>query len=284
MTAQAPVVEILSSTDQIVAQYSPFDQYFLSQISNIANVTVRPAKSAQGNYDKDSNGNILTVARTIGKDADLIVTVGGLVTAEAAAKLPTGGNNWNAGILSIMGNYPRKGSTLLSHRGNFLGGVDLNATLLNAARAAVLGVDNTKICLYFNSNAHLAQDELDHWNYYVGGLNLPSGHDQTRAYTAGQFATDFGKLAGMGAQAVVVSSDPFLASHAADLIAAAPNIPFCYPNEFYQPRFGSGDKLVGASLQNGYTSLANKATKYLQRLTGGTAQTYLGVDVQDASL
>jgi hypothetical protein len=291
MTAQNPIVEILSSTGMAANQNSPYQQYFLPTLTAAfapGQITVRPPRSAQGNYDKDSNNNILNVARMIGKDADLIVTVGGLVAAEAVAKLPSGGNNWNAVFLSIIGNFPKQNSALLAKANNrvhFIGGVDLNATNLNPARAAALNVaDETKICLYYNSNSHLAADELAHWNFYVGGLNLASSHDQTQPYNAARFAADFGGLAGMGAAAVVVSSDPFFASHAGDLSAAAPNgIPFCYPNELYTTRFGV-DILNGASLENGYTTLANKAVEYLQGFMNGHPKSYLGVDVQDADL
>jgi hypothetical protein len=191
-------------------------------------------------------------------------------------------------FLSIIGNFPKANSALLTKAANrvkFIGGVDLNATNFNPARAAALGKDPTQTYLYFNGNSHLAKDEVAQWKFLVGGQILQSSHDQTKQYDQTRFAADFAPLAGLGAQAVVVSSDPFFSSHAADLVAAAPQgIPFCYPNELYTTaRFGV-DTIYGASLQNGYTTLALKAANYLQGLIAGNPKGWMGVDVQVADL
>ena len=92
----APIVETLASTSKVTDANSPYQQYFLPTLTGAFQpnaINVRPPRSAAGNYDPDSNNNISTVARMIGTDADLIVTVGGLVAAEAVAKLPSGGGN-----------------------------------------------------------------------------------------------------------------------------------------------------------------------------------------------
>jgi hypothetical protein len=284
-----PVVQVFSSTDEIL-NGSPYTNYFLPALkSGIANqINVLQPVSAGDDYDTNSANNILTKAKTLDKTANLIITLGGLVAAEAVAQLKAS-DYPSATFLVLVGNTPKHQSWLEKRDNNkipLLGGVDLESTTLNPARADALVAkwpnvvtDRTKICLYYNNNSHMIAEELTEWEFHVRGLTFPSSVSQSN-YTKTAFGTDFNGLPA-GTQAVVVSSDPFFAAKASDLSAAATNVYVCYPTSAYTA--STKGIVYGSSLNDAYKALGAKANKYLNDLMQGTPPAYMGLDIQAAA-
>jgi hypothetical protein len=290
MSAANPIVAIFASTDEILTG-DPYNKYFLPALTNniVTKLTIDAAVSAGDDYDTDSVKNILTVAQTLDQNADLIVTLGGLVAAEAVAKLKTK-DYPNAVSLVLVGNAPKHGSALEKKNGiPLMGGIDLESTTLNPARVTALlsnfksVTDRTKICLYYNQNSHMIQEELTEWNFHVDGYSLQSTANQAKAnYDPKAFGADFADLP-KDTQAVVISSDPFFAAKASDLAAAANTWgkPVCYPTSAFT--VSKTSIVSGPNLNLAYQALGNKANQYLVAFMKKAAPSFLGFDVQPAA-
>ena len=275
-------VAILSST---TFQNSAQDGWFKSKMPA---GTVYTYFNADGDYETNSTGKLKQVAANIPNSVNVIVTVGGLVAAEAAANLKKNSLP-NTVFFSILGGRPKKNSALLTRPTQnipLIGGIDLDTPNHNSERVALLQqyfptavTDPTKICLYCNGNSHMADDEMEDWEFHMGAKDLVSSVKQQGGYNAQQFKDDFNTFGQI--QAVVVSSDPFFASKAADLIAAATawNKPVCYPTEFYSGAQATTSLIYGPGLKAAFEALGTKVSKYISAPAG-----FMSVDKQPQSL
>jgi hypothetical protein len=233
--------------------------------------TVLPLQHANGNYDANSKRDMKRAVRrllNVPNRPDLVIAVGGLVAAravsdytEAVGDLP---------FLVCIGRAPNEGSSLWDND-QFMGGINLDSANQNAHRAALLkqrypGVTSVRdICLYYNKQSHMAAREAREWSFL--GKLMESTVDHTAANTAAQFRNDFRSLP-VGTKAVIVSSDPFFASKANEITAAAlaefPGRPICYPNAVYHASAQPGFRMVyGANLKQAYAALGNMAVAFL---------------------
>jgi hypothetical protein len=263
-----PKIAVLSST---AFKDSNRDGWFKSKL-NLGTTTLEYFNGA-GDYKKDSSaGKLKDEAEKIPREGpfDLIVTVGGIVAAEAAAKLKKNdfGGTPPKGFVSIFGGLPSKTSKLLEKDADhitFLGGVSLDTPNSNPERVKSLmnnfEVTNvTKIWLYYNKNSQLHEVEKEDWDFYVRGGTLESSVNQT-AYDPNDFNLDFANKIPPDAQAVVISADAFFGSRAAHLLAAAKmrGLPVCYPTELYDPQNPAKAVVYGPDFEQAFKALGTKA-------------------------
>lgn len=150
----------------------------------------------------------------------LIVTVGGLVSAQEAAK-PTGAT---LPFISLVGGTP--GHFPSPGQGYFRGGVSLETFAHNPHRVAHLkglGVPESKVCLLSNPNSHMAAAETAAWVLKGRGPVITAGASAGlgTSNSAATYRPAFAAIAGAGMQAVVVSADPFFKETMDELIDAA---------------------------------------------------------------
>jgi hypothetical protein len=260
-------IAVLSSTN---FKGSTLDTLFVGQLPAGTAVTYY---SAGGNYDAASAGNIKQVANTIDPtNLDLIVAVGGLVSAQAVSDF-LDDNNLNIKFLILIGRAPNETSGLWNNK-LCIGGINLDTANQNAYRAtclvehkwtgiAAFAVNN--VCLLYNQNSHMGAREAKDWSFF--GPTKRSTVSQT-GYDKKQFVYDFSHLPAQ-AKAIIVSSDPFFTSNAADIIAAAKNWgnPVCYPNELYGTATTGISMIYGPDLKTAYKALGVKAATYLAAAT-----------------
>jgi hypothetical protein len=225
---------------------------------------------ASGDYDSDSRRKMRTAVRklvnTTMPKPDLLIATGGLVAAKAVSDFVD--SHDDVPFLVCVGRAPNEGSSLWGHS-HFIGGINLDTANQNTTRATLLRKRHSSItsvshiCLLYNKNSHMAAKEAREWSFF--GLLKESSVEHGSTYHASQFVDDFKSLP-RGTQAVIVSSDPFFASKAADLTAAAHHFagPICYPNSLYQATAQKGVSMIhGADLKAAYDELCAKALAYL---------------------
>ena len=231
--------------------------------------------NANGDYDNEAanNRNIKQVADSINPaNYDLLVAAGGLVSAIALAKSSAGAAK---PFLIIVGGLPNNPGNNLSNNNNLIGGVNLHTAHQNNVRAGCLwdafGPSGTishaitslvNICLYYNGNSHSHDKERDEFSFR-GGLILRSTVDHTTGGSVqAQFAADFARLP-RDTEAIVVAADPFFGARAADLTAAIPAIPVCYPTERFSMADPAISLIYGPNLGAAYETLGGMASQYL---------------------
>ncbi len=233
-------------------------------------------ETAGGDYDVHSKREMRRAVRKLlnppapTPNPDMVIAVGGLVAARAVSDYFDAHENQALPFLICVGRAPNEGSTLWEND-QFMGGINLDSANQNTTRATLLMKKNpglvssvNEICLYYNKNSHMAAREAKEWSFF--GLLKESSVDHNAANTAGQFRDDF-KTLPRGTKAVIVSSDPFFASKASEVTAAAlaefAGKPVCYPNALYpvagQPLF----MIYGANLAAAYDALGKKAVGLL---------------------
>jgi hypothetical protein len=225
---------------------------------------------ASGDYDSDSRRKMRTavskLVNTTMPKPDLLIATGGLVAAKAVSDFVD--THEDIPFLVCVGRAPNEGSSLWGHS-HFIGGVNLDTANQNTTRATLLRnrhpsiTSVSHICLLYNKHSHMAAKEAREWSFF--GLLKESSVEHGSTYHASQFVEDFDSLP-RGTQAVIVSSDPFFASKAANLTAAAQLFagPICYPNSLYQATAQPGVSMIhGADLQGAYNDLCAKALAYL---------------------
>jgi hypothetical protein len=229
---------------------------------------------ASGDYDANSKRKMKKAVRKIGNVAslELVVAVGGLVAARAVSDYIDAHDD--IPFLICVGRAPNEGSSLWEND-QFIGGINLDTANQNTSRATALMqrhpslISNvSSVCLLYNKNSHMAAREAKEWSFF--GPTKESCVDQA-AYDPSHFASDFTATSlPRGTQAMIVSSDPFFASKAADLTAAARawGKPVCYPNELYKASALPGMSMIyGPNLEAAYGALSAKALAYLSAAT-----------------
>jgi len=202
----------------------------------------------------------------------LIVTVGGLIAAQEAAR-STGAT---LPFISLIGGTPGN----FKGGGYFRGGVSLESFAHNPHRIAhlkSLKIPEEKICLLSNPNSFMSPLERTAWQaaprggvFDAGGTAGAGSPNSTATYKAA-----FGKISAAGMMAVVVSADPFFQATMDDLIneanqwiKAGQGRRICYPLHDYANPSGkcqpiAGHTLYGPDLMEAYALLGQMAAKFL---------------------
>jgi hypothetical protein len=150
----------------------------------------------------------------------LIVTAGGLVVAQEAAK-PTGAT---LPFISLIGGTP--GAFPCVGQGYFRGGVSLETFAHNPHRVAHLkglGIPEDKVCLLSNPNSFMSPTEMAAWVAAGRGPVISAGASPGMGpkNSVTTYAPAFAAIEAAQMQAVVVSADPFFKDTMDDLIDAA---------------------------------------------------------------
>jgi hypothetical protein len=224
-------------------------------------------------YDPQS---LNTAVQVLNNDlkVGLIVTVGGLVTAQAAAR------NTGATLpfISLIGGTP--GVFPSPGQGYFRGGVSLETFAHNPHRVAhlrSLGIPESKVCLLSNPNSHMAAAETAAWVSKGRGPVITAGASAGLGTfnSAATYRPAFAAIAAENMMAVVVSADPFfketmdeLIDAANDWIAGGKDRRVCYPLHDYANASGKckpapGHTLHGPILEEAYESLGQMAARCL---------------------
>jgi hypothetical protein len=191
-----------------------------------------------GTYDFASLKNAIRALDTdiAEPPLELIVTVGGLIVADAARAVVA-----HKPFLSIVGGvgatFPDSGT------GFFFGGVNLQIFGQNVARVNYLVSNHGKavnnICLVYNPLSHMSGLETLAWQLArpKRGPIVPTGNNPTTgANDSSTYASTFASIAANNSiTAVVVSADPFFKQTMNDFIDAANSCGkyVCYPLQDY---------------------------------------------------
>jgi hypothetical protein len=247
-------------------------------------VDIKP-KEANGDYDStDSKQTLNKGVKSLNNDDDvkLIVAVGGLVSAFAAAK------HSEKPYLVLIGQMPDVGDFDFDMDGQFCGGINLDMVAANATRneriAKAANCRPDEVCLVFNTNARMARAERQAWKNrgwptVIGGVDADGDNDDD------DFKRVFKRVVKKrNAKAIVISSDPFFARNRDKLVreANAPNstLPVCYPSQYFAkavPAPTSRDMWYGPDLDEAYRLLGEKAGGLLTQIIAGNA-TFMGLD------
>ncbi len=223
-------------------------------------------------YDPQSLNSAVQVLNNDVK-IGLIVTAGGLVVAQEAAK-KTGAT---LPFISLVGGTP---GVLSPGQGYFRGGVSLETFAHNPLRTAHLarsGIPEDKICLLSNPNSWMAPTETKAWASSPRGPIFTAGAVTGKGATnsAATYKPAFAAIAAAGMRAVVVSADPFFKETMDDLIEAAnewlaggKDRRICYPLHDYANHAGrckpaAGHTLHGPVLEDAYELLGKTAADFL---------------------
>jgi hypothetical protein len=204
----------------------------------------------------------------------LIVTVGGLVSAQEAAR-KTGAT---LPFISLVGGTP--GAFPSPGQGYFRGGVSLETFAHNPHRVAhlkTLGVPESKVCLLSNPNSHMAAAETAAWVASGRGPVITAGASAGlgTSNSTTTYRPAFAAIAAANIMAVVVSADPFfketmdeLIDTANSWIAGDQGRRIVYPLHDYANASGRckpapGHTLHGPVLEDAYESLGKMAANFL---------------------
>jgi hypothetical protein len=250
------------------------------------NVTI---KTGEADGDYDAKGTRQTLNRHVVRlsndpDVKLIVAVGGLVSAFAAAKHST------KPFLVVIGQLPSVDDFDLDPDDvfNYCGGINLNTTAVNAERnrqiAAAAGCSGPDVCLIANNNARMAKSERRAWKAH-GWPSVNGGADADGDNDADDFKEAFKRAKKKkNAKAIVISSDPFFAHKRNDLVLAAntQSLPVCYPTKYFGganpvPTTGR-DIWVGPDLDDVYRRLGVKTGALLTQIINTGSASFVGLD------
>jgi hypothetical protein len=217
-------------------------------------------RSAKGKYGKN-DGNVLQDCADqliVIDQVQLIIACGGIVSARAAATAAAKTTPPTPVLICI-------GQDNSGAYGTNVAGVNLQTPGENAYRASLLKAryglaSEDNIWLVVNSNSAMGKSESDQWA--TAGRPFVetgrSGHnDETKLKTAFDYAVD------AGAQAFVVSSDPFFTSNAKKVYAIikGTGLPACYPLREYLTNENPDPKYVswGPNLVDAYEEIGKQA-------------------------
>jgi hypothetical protein len=272
--------------------------------SGVGPVTIAPPYEAHGNY---------SILNTLVQNAasihpDLIVTAGGLVTANAAASVLSQANNdpqfvYLSGILLTTTNQCNSG------------GVNQNVPIENKPRkdkitGAPFHVDPTRIWLVLNNNNPMSSAEITAWGntnyqlFFSGSPNPPiNSPDPT---DNNHFIHEFSVLAGIAQPplGLVISPDPYFRYwRTAFTIAVADQlaVPVCYSyHDFVVAASTTGNAANSVSLDKphlavpggsthgqiaatAYYQLGYKAGQFLLAKASGHPRQFVGVTKWDGT-
>jgi len=218
-------------------------------------------RSAKNKYGKKKYPKVLDDLAdelVVVENVQLIVASGGIVSARAAAAAGAK-TSPPTPVLVCLG---QADTTLPT---SFVAGVNLNTPGQNDYRAALLKNRNglaseDNICLVVNSNSAMGKSERDQWDA-TGRPFVETGrsgnNDDGRLGKAFEYAVDD------GAEAFIISSDPFFTSKAKKLftIIKGTNLPACFPFKEYLDGQTPNQKYVswGPSLVDAYVTLGEQA-------------------------
>jgi hypothetical protein len=191
----------------------------------------------------------------------VIVTVGGNVSALAAAKYST------KPFLSIFGNLTPEIYT----SGFLRGGINLDTAARNAERfnhlTQDLGIPANQVCLLSHRDSAMAAAEQDQWTQIFHAGRILVAHDVQTIKNAFQDFEDDGTLTTM-----IISADPFFQNVKQDIIVAANRSgkQVCYPLQAYSNLGGTARPapgrhwLHGPKLARAYFELGRDAASVLK--------------------
>lgn len=207
----------------------------------------------------------------------MIVTVGGTITWQAAAKDP--GGSFQPFISLIGGrsgaNFPKPDD------GMFKGGISLESFRRNPDRLQRLlqrlgpGAQPDEICLLSNPNSQMAKTETAAW---IGRTQDADVNRNNVANASAIYQNAFASISAMTGpvvRGVLVSADPYFKRTGAQLVAEANNWVasagrfICYPLREYASHNPTGASTVlrGPRLLRAYRRLGAKAKRVLQNPT-----------------
>jgi hypothetical protein len=244
-------------------------------------VTVLTAQ-ADGKYDDGDGGGgkrqeLYNIIKNWDNNPsiDMIIAVGGLVSAHAAIKFCQ-----NKPFLLLYGTTPQFN---LPNNPHLCGAVNLDLIAKDVARhdevCSLYNITNPKkICLIWSANSKMGKDEKKAWIDNGWPLQEKVGKNQdsdiTKAFTDAKAD---------GAKGVVVSGDPYFTSRKDVLVAAAnaSGLKVCYPFPVYKtanppPTPGSA-VIFGPSLDAAYTMVGEKTGTILTALKNGQPAPQTGV-------
>jgi hypothetical protein len=222
-------------------------------------------RSAKGRYGKKKFPKVLDGLAdelVVVEHVQLIVASGGIVSARAAAAAGAK-TSPPTPVLVCLG---QADATLPT---SFVAGVNLNTPGQDNYRGTLLKTRNglsseDNIWLVVNSNSAMGKSERDQWDA-AGRPFVETGrsgdNDEGRLSKAFEYAVDD------GAEAFILSSDPFFTSKAKKLftIIKGTNLPACFPFKEYLDGQAPDQKYVswGPSLVDAYVMLGEQAIAIL---------------------
>jgi hypothetical protein len=226
---------------------------------------------ADGKYKKNDNSVLEQKADALVKTSvHLIVASGGLVSANAAKQAAPD----SLPILVCIGRLPRDQEDPIQERKN-IAGLSLNSPNLNAMREELLNAGTDKTCLIYNINSKMGAKERNQWE---------DGHQNARYQEFGADGkNDPTKIAptitiakSNGAEALIISGDPFFSSQADTVVAAVQDarIPVCYPFKSYVTKH-PGSIGYGHDLEQAYELLGYFT--YLILAAGASPRDSIGI-------
>jgi len=304
-----PNIGILTSTQYgapttIFADYKSFFETGFGSPPTYASNSPYEAKgkySSTGTIYNNLYRGVIQLQRGA-NSADIIVAVGGLVSAHAAVKES---DSW---FIVLVGRTPEDGDFALTDNPKYLGGVTLQQSniqrrdaLINHFSTPAAPITNNDVWLLYNPNSRMSRAEVREWRENGGRAVAaavpveidPEGNDPF------EFAAAFARLKHKGAKGVVISSDPFFSSRRDNLVtqanAAATTagglMKICYPFEIYGtvgnpgtppnsvPAPGSAIS-IGPNLLAAYQTMGNKAAAIAADITAGRNPTFKSLDIQ----
>ena len=250
-------------------------------------------QDAKGKYSADGrvHRNLFKGVNKLNNTADLIISLGGLVSAYATVQ------EAEKPFLVLLGRKPESTDFALEDNANFCGGVDLHTTQDNQARVQALvgiGVPQNSIWLMYNPNSRMGRSEAAEWRR-TGNKAIraaisvdddPDGNDPA------EFEYALRRLSNKNARGVVISSDPSFSKNRDQLVAQANatfqlnQMKFCYPSEIYGSAtpapLPNSSVTIGPNLLTAYERMGEKAARVAADLEAGRPPAFQGLD--DATL
>lgn len=242
---------------------------------------------ATGDYDAKNTKQTLNkhIAR-LSNDPDirLIVAVGGLVSAFAAARHST------KPFIVMIGQLPATDDFDLDPDSNFnfYGGINLGTTSANTARhTAARTLANCKpeeVFLVFNNNARMARAERRNWKAHGWPAIASAGEAEDNDVDNFKKCLQKAKNK-FGAKALVISADPFFAAKRDELVGAINDagiaLPVCYPSKHFTGATPAPTpnsfKWLGPDLDEEYKNIGRKAGTLLTKILAGNIE-FVGLD------
>ena len=285
-------------------QYAAFSAFFLAGLNTVQNsdgqmwngdpaaganqnVKILPGE-ARGSYDakgEKQHLNRQVVRMSNDPTVNMVVAVGGLVSAFAAAKHST------KPFLVMIGQLPAIDDFDLDPDKdfNFCGGINLNTTVTNTIRhqaaVSLASCAPGEVFLLFNKNARMARAEKRAWEAH-GWRSIAAGVDDD-----GENDSDFlpiiRRARRKGAKALIVSADPFFALKRNELVGAihdasiSPPMFAIYPSPYFAgatPAPTAGRfRWVGPDLTQQYHNIGVKTGTLLNKIRAAGPE-FIGLD------
>jgi hypothetical protein len=191
---------------------------------------------------KYDQGTLNGAATYLATHSDVIVTLGGNITALAMAAALDANNPNEVKFFSVIGNL----TSTLSGSDDLYGGVNLDTVARNAARfnhlTRDLNIPASQICFLTNPGSAMYSSELQQWNALNQNSTIYYFNPLTVTDVQTGFNQQFQAFARDGALSIMlISADPSFQQYKNELIRAANGVnkKVCYPLQTYNNTSGT---------------------------------------------